>query len=401
MKESANRPNNGLFSFPFLALVYALVAAASYLVAARSFGGVFSSALFSSPEGLFFLVAAPLGLLILIGFLFFGAVSDSLQTEGSSPLRLNVFLSFCLLLVSVAVPESVIVGKFASAALGSWFDRSIPETMNVAAEMADLYMEERINDIHSVSDKYLSGLAISTWRTRPADWMTGIRSVDRYAVACQVYQEKEENGVMVRTPVMESGDSLAFVAKDRLEEVKTGLFEITEGEPYLRWGEKVRYGNNVYLCAYTTAIPDTYYAKLDSVRSARERARVIDTLKPFFPFLGIWIFAMFLLPALGMTLILAWRYSCRLSSRVRSHSSVLASLAAGGTDMRLVTAAKDELAEAAQQVNELAERLGGGKEISCGADRKSFPAGDSGESVPKDPKRATLKLKKHNGKADS
>ena len=121
-------------------MVYALVVAAAYAVADRSFGGVFSSALFSSPEGLFFLVAAPLGLLVLTGFLFVGAVSDSLHAEGPSPLRRNVFLSFCLLLASVAVPESVIVGKFASEALGSWFDRSIPETMNVAAEMADLYM---------------------------------------------------------------------------------------------------------------------------------------------------------------------------------------------------------------------------------------------------------------------
>ncbi len=381
MKEPANGPFRGLYSFPFLALVYALVVAAAYVVADRSFGGVFSSALFSSPEGLFFLVAAPLGLLVLTGFLFVGAVSDSLHAEGPSPLRRNVFLSFCLLLASVAVPESVIVGKFASEALGSWFDRSIPETMNVAAEMADLYMEERVNDIHSVSEKYLSGLAISTWKNRPSEWMTAIRSIDRHAVACQVYLETEVNGEISRSPVMESGDSLSFVTKDRLDSVTAGLFALNEGEPLLRWGEKVRYGNSVYLCVYTSAIPGTFNDKLESVRSAWERARVIDALKPYFPFLGIWIFALFLLPSLGMTLILAWRYSCRLSSRVRSHAAALASLAAGDTGVRLVLTSRDELGAAGAAVNALAEKL----DRAGGAE----PA----EPARKDPKRATLKLK--------
>ncbi len=384
MKEPANGPFRGLFSFPFLALVYALVVAAAYAVADRSFGGVFSSALFSSPEGLFFLVAAPLGLLVLTGFLFVGAVSDSLHAEGPSPLRRNVFLSFCLLLASVAVPESVIVGKFASEALGSWFDRSIPETMNVAAEMADLYMEERVTDIHAVSEKYLSGLAISTWKNRPSEWMTAIRSIDRHAVACQVYLETGVNGEISRSPVMESGDSLSFVTKDRLDSVTAGLFSLAEGEPFLRWGEKVRYGNSVYLCVYTSAIPGTFNDKLDSVRSAWERARVIDTLKPYFPFLGIWIFALFLLPSLGMTLILAWRYSCRLSARVRSHASALASLAAGETGVRLVLTSKDELGAAGAAVNALAERL----------DRSGGGGGaEPAEPARKDPKRATLKLK--------
>lgn len=378
MKEPANGSVYGLFSFPFLALVFVLVAAASYLVADRSFGGVFSSALFSSPEGLFFLVAAPAGLLVFIGFLFFGIVSESLHTEGSSPLRLNIFLSFGLLLVTVAVPESVIVGKFATAALGSWFDRSIPETMNAAAEMADLYVEERINDIHAVSEKYLSGLAISTWKTRPSDWMIGIRSIDRHAVACQVYLETETDGSIEWAPVMESGDSLAFVPKDRLDSARTGLFEINEGEPYLRWGEKVRYGNSVYLCAYTTAIPESFNAKLESVRAAWERARAIDTLKPFFPFLGIWIFAMFLLPSLGMSLILAWRYSCSLSSRVRIHGKVLAAVALGEGKERLVPSGRDELAEAGAVVNQLADRV-------SRPDKKDTP--------PKPGTRATLKLK--------
>jgi len=358
LKDIASRPQGGLFSFPFLILSFALVVAASYLVADRSFDGVFSSALFSSPEGLFFLVAAPLGLLTLIGFLLFGAISDSLHVEGPSPLRLNVFLAFCVLLLSVAVPESVIVGKFASSALGSWFDRSVPETMNVAAEMADLYVEERINDVHAVADRYLTGLAITNWRARPSDWMIGIRSIDRHAVACQVYLEREEDGEIVRTPVMESGDSGAFVAKDRLDTVKTGLFEIAEGEPYLRWGEKVRYGNSVYLCAYATAMPESFNGKLDDVRDAWERARVIDTLKPFFPFLGIWIFAMFLLPSLGMTLVIAWRYTCLLAARMRAHAGVVASVAEGDYAARIVPTGRDELSDAAASVNAIASRAG-------------------------------------------
>jgi len=396
-------PPRGIYSLPFLVLVFVLVAAGSYVLADRSFDGVFSSALFNSPEGLFFLVVAPLSILALIGIILFGVISDSLHVEGPSPLRLRVFLSIFLLLLAVGIPESIIVGRFATSALGSWFDRSIPETMNVATEMADLYIEERINDVKEVAERYLTGLAIVTWRARPADWMTAMRSIDRHAVACQVYLERSAGGETDWAPVLESGDSSSFVPKERLDAVRNGLFELADGEPYLRWGVKVRYGNAYYLCAYATSIPDSFYSKLDSVAAAGARARVIDTLKPFFPWLGTWIFLMFLLPSLGLTLALAWRFSCGLSARVKSHAAALEALASGNAAARLVPGGRDELGEAAGHLNRLAAGLPAPpkppkKNASPPPDEPSPPAGPKpGPSDPAPAKpgssRATLKLK--------
>lgn len=373
-------PRSGLYAFPFLVLVFALITAASWILAERSFTGVFSGALFSSPEGLFFLVVAPLALLALIAIILVGTVSESLHTEGASRLRLRVFFSFSLLLVAVAIPESVIVGKFASSALGSWFDRSIPDSMNVAVEMADLYTEERIADIEAVSERYLSGLAISNWRARPSDWMAGIRQIDRHAVACQVYLRTDVANEPVWSAVMESGNSLAFVAKDRLGSVPSGLFTLSDEEPWLRWGETVRYGNSVYLCVYTTSVPPSFDSDLDSVRDAWERSRAIDTLRPFFPWLGIWIFAVFLLPSLGMVLVLAWQYACRLSARVKTQTDALGSLAGGDARVRLIPAGKDELSQGAEAANAIALLLAEAKSRGSGNSGDGGKPGDGGKT---------------------
>lgn len=365
----------GLHSLPFLAVSFALISAASWLLADRSLDGVFSSSLFGSPPGIILLVAAPLSLLTLVGILLFIAVSESLHSQGSSALRLRVFSWIAAVLLAFTVSESVILGRFASSALGSWFDRSIPDSMAVAAEMAELYRDERLADIEAVAEKYLNGLAITNWRSRPSDWMSAIRQIDRHAVACQVYLETESGGELTLKAVMESGDSEAFVPKDRLHRIMPGIFFLSEGEPYLRWGETVRYGNGVYRCAYTTAMPEGFDVKLSSVRDAWTRSLVIDALRPFFPWLGLWVFATFLLPPLGMVLILAWKYSSFLASRFRAHALRLESIAGGDWRPRFAPEGGDEIDQAERSAAEIARLL---SETGGGSEKKQ--------------KRATLKL---------
>lgn len=365
----------GLHSLSFLAVSFILIAAASWLLADQSLDGVFSSRLFGSPTGVILLVAAPLSLLALVGVLLFIAVSESLHAEGSSTLRLRVFTWITMILLAFTVPESVILGRFASSALGSWFDRSIPESMAVAADMAELYRDERLADIEAVAEKYLNGLAITNWRARPSDWMAAIRQIDRHAVACQVYLETESAGDISLKAVMESGDSSAFVPKDRLHRIMPGLFSLSDGEPYLRWGETVRYGNGVYRCAYTTAMPEGFGDKLASVRDAWTRSKVIDALRPFFPWLGPWVFATFLLPPLGMVLILAWKYSSYLASRFRAHAQRLESIAGGDWRPRFAPEGGDEIDRADRAAFEIARML---------SESRGGPEGKQ--------KRATLKL---------
>jgi len=356
-----------LYTFPFLVFSFVLVLVSSFLLAVSGFEGVFSASLFNTPRGILLLVVGPLALIVLLSFFLFGLISESLHHGTGNRFRLRLFLLVCVLVFSATFPQTLVLGRFVHTSLGTWFDRSVTDSLLSAGDLADLYTAERIRSIDKVSARFLTGLSISNYRARPVDWMSEIRSIDAHAAACQVYSRDGSDDSSFFFPVLEIGDSARFVPRNRLSEVTHGIFTLDAGEPLFRYGQVVRYSNSTYLCVYTSLLPEGFRERLDTIRAASVQAGVIEKLKPFLPLMGVWIYILFSLPSLLMVVILAWFASSRMAEPIRSITEATARLAEGDHSFCVIPHSRDELAETASLLNSIAE----GKNSKKKADKKA------------------------------
>ena len=369
MKQVRRSIPSSFYTAFFLFLIYIFVVIVSFILASEGSPGIFSGELFTSSRGLIVLVIIPILLLVFLGFFLFGIVSDSLHRQGSNRVRMRFFASMCLILILSSVPQSAIIGCFVSSSLGTCFDRPVQESLKAAEEIAGIYIAERQHIMETVGKRFFNGLAIVNYRVRPSDWMNDIRIIDNGAAACQIYQMQEKNSEAIWTPVMEIGDSARFFPRDRLESVRDGILEITPEEEILRYGQIVRYSNSVFVCIYTSALPSGFRTRQNTVQAAYSQARVIETLTPWLPFLGGWIFILFCLPVLVISFILAWYMSDRISEPILALEDAVVRLVEGDTSFMLVPHSRDELAETAVLINRLAEQI----EASKVAEKKSVP----------------------------
>jgi nitrogen fixation/metabolism regulation signal transduction histidine kinase len=354
LKQIKRSSAPALYTMPFLALVFVLIVVSSYLLAESGFEGVFSATIFNTPRGILFLVAGPLALLIFLGLFLYSIIADSLHSGGAGRFSIKIFLSIAVLLFSATLPQTVIICRFVGTAVGSWYDRSVSESLLEVEDIANLYTAERVRSMEKVADRFFTGLSITAYRSRQVDWMSDIRQIDSHAVACQVYAENRSGDNTAYIPVIETGDSGRFVPRKLLGQTQNGLYVLQDERNAFRYGRTVRYSDSVYICVYTSDIPEGFTGRLERIRSTRSQARIIDTLKPYLPLMGIWVFAMFILPSIMMSLIIAFHVSRRLSEPVRAIAVAVERLSRGDSSWRIVPRAKDETGEIARLVNTVA-----------------------------------------------
>ncbi len=356
MKQIRRRLPSGLYTLPFLVFTFVIIVCASYLLAVRGFDGLFSANIFNTPRGILLLVVCPLALLVFLSLFLYGIISESIHTGFRHRFRLRLFLIFTVLVVSATFPQSVIISRYVSTALGSWFNSSITGALVSAERLGELYTAERLGSIEKVTARFLNGLAISKYRARQTEWMNEIRSIDIFAVSCQVYALEKDFIKPVYQPVVEIGDSAQFLPLDRLALVQDGFFTLSKKDTVFRYGQIVHYSNSIYVCIYTSLIPEGYLEGLEGIRTASANSKVIDTLKPFLPLMGIWIFVMFSLPSILMIIILAYFMSTRIDEPVRSISEAVGRLSEGDDSFIVIPHTRDELADTALLINSLTDR---------------------------------------------
>jgi nitrogen fixation/metabolism regulation signal transduction histidine kinase len=332
-----------------------MVVAGSFLLARSGLEGVFSATIFNTSKGALVLAVMPFALIAFLGVFLFGIISDSLRRNRANRSAMRLFFAFAFVVACATVPQALIMGKFVGAALGSWFDARVTESLDSSAAIADLYLSDRNRAAERVASRYFTALAITDWRKRPTDWMLAIRDADVGASSLQVYELLGEGGIATYVPLIESGDSLTLVPKDWLDSVRDGFFSLSGDRDLIRCGQIVRNANAVYVCAYASALPAGLEGRIGAIRDTRDQASVVDTLRPYLTYLGIWIFAVFCFPSVLMTVILAFYLSTRFVEPVRALQEAAERIASGDLSFRLVAHTRDELAETARIINSIAD----------------------------------------------
>lgn len=358
MKQIRRRAVSQLYTLPFLIFLFILLTVASYVLATSGISVIFSADSFISSRGIVLLTLLPLGLLVFLGVFFFLHVSETTRRGDSSRFGNRVFLVLCLIVFASSFSQTVIVSRYVSSAVSSWFDLSFTQSLKESERIAVLYYDSRIRLMSRIADRFLTGLSISNYRSRPIDWMNEMRSIDTDAGACQVYLDTEKAVSAAEwTPVVETGDSIHFVPRDRMDMVRDGLFSIDDSNTVLRYGRIVHYSSNRYICVYTSVLPSGFLNSIEDVRKGQKSASVIEALRPFIPFIGIWLFLLFVLPSLLLLVSICWYVSRRLADPARAVMEAADRLAVGDTSWRIVSHNRDEFASSAARLNNLAESL--------------------------------------------
>lgn len=358
MKQIRRRAASKLYTLPFLIFVFALLIAASYAVASSGLSVVFSADSFMSTRGILLLVFLPLGLLVFLGVFFYLHVSETTKRGDSSLFGNRIFLVLCLIVFGASFTQTIIVSRYVSTAVSSWFDLSLSQSLSDSEQIAELYYDSRVRLMSRIADRFLTGLSISNYRSRPLDWMNEMRGIDTNAGSCQVYLDSEgSSSPSDWIPIVETGDSFHFVPRESLDLVRDGLFTIDDANTVLRFGRIVHYSSNRYICVYTSVLPPNFWSSVTGVRSGLKKATVIDALHPFLPFMGVWIFLLFVLPSLLLLVNICWYLSRRFADPARAVIEAADRLAVGDTSWRIVSHNRDEFASSAARLNNLAESL--------------------------------------------
>ncbi len=355
MSRIRRRTPSPFIGFPFLAVSFFLVAAASFLLADGGFAGLFSATIFDTPRGFLILAVGPFALVAFSAILFYSVVTHILHEGYASRFGRVLFACFALLAVAATASAAVIVTRFVDTALSSWFDSDVGDSLESGDVMAELYRAERVRDIERVAARYLNALAVSAYRVRPADAMNDIRLVDAYAVAYQAYLvERDSGGAASAKPVIETGDSSMFFPRADIGSVRDGFLGAGEESGLYRYGRIIRYGGDEYVCVYSSLVAKGFAERRDAIRLASARARTIETLKPYLPLMGVWVFFLFCLPTTLIALAIAWYASYRLSFDVSAANDAAARLARGDRSARLVPHGADDVAALSRSLNEAA-----------------------------------------------
>lgn len=338
--------------------MFVLLTVASYALATSGLSVVFSADSFMSMRGILLLTLLPLGLLVFLGVFFFLHVSETTRRGDSSRFGNQFFLVLCLIVFASSFSQTVIVSRYVSSAVSSWFDLSLTQSLTESERIAELYYDSRVRLMSRIADRFLTGLSISNYRSRPVDWMNEMRSIDTDAGSCQVYLDNETTDALEKwTPIVETGDSLHFVPRDRLDMVRDGLFSIDDSNNLLRYGRVVHYSSYRYVCVYTSVLPQGFWNSVNDVQKGQKNASIIEALRPFLPFIGLWIFLLFVLPSLLLLVSICWYVSRRFSDPARAVMEAADRLAVGDTSWRIVSHNRDEFASSAARLNNLAESL--------------------------------------------
>jgi methyl-accepting chemotaxis protein len=124
-----------------------------------------------------------------------------------------------------------------------------------------------------------------------------------------------------------------------------------------RFGQVIRYGRYVYAGVYTSVLPEGFSAGRAAVLQAAAQAQVVDSLRPYLPYLGLWVFLLFVLPSTLMGVVLAWYLSARIAAPIRAINEAAGRLAGDDPSFILVPSSNDELGETALFLNAIAARL--------------------------------------------
>lgn len=346
-----------VYRIPFLSFVFALVLAASYLLADSSIEGLFSATLFSSPRGFLLLVVAPLSLILFLCFFFYGFISHTMQTGRSSRFGMRLFVLLAVLITLISLSITSIAGRFTGIAVSNWFDGSVPSALRSARDISDMYQRERELAIERVAFRFLNGLSIVNQRAMRRDWMEEIRVVDAYAAACQVYRADGEGESSTYEAVIETGDMDYFLPRDELTLVRDGFLPRTAEDRVFRYGKLVRYSNETYVCVYSSLIPVQFFGKDTLIRNVYDESRAMDALGRIMPYLGLWIFFMFCLPSVMMAILLGYAVILYLVRPVLSAESFSTQLSDGKTPFLLVADSGDETTSLAENLNRIAEKM--------------------------------------------
>jgi len=357
LKDLRRRVTATAYTAPFLALAYVAVLAVSILLSGKGIPGIFTAELFNNPSGVLVLVVVPCGLLVFLGIFLYGNITHTLQRDGSSRFRFRLFLQLVALVALVTVPPSAIGGRFVGSALDAWFGNSVSASLVKADELSGLLVTERSRYVELTARKFLNGLAIGDYRLRPSDWMGEMRRMDSGAAACQVYLLKEVGLEAEYEPILETGDSTRFVPRDRLDAIRDGFFSLGNDVDLFRFGQVIRYGRYVYAGVYTSVLPEGFSAGRAAVLQAAAQAQVVDSLRPYLPYLGLWVFLLFVLPSTLMGVVLAWYLSARIAAPIRAINEAAGRLAGDDPSFILVPSSNDELGETALFLNAIAARL--------------------------------------------
>ncbi len=329
----------------FLLLICGIIFFSRYLITNISMSNPASSAL-----ALVIAVALPLILCFIVVFQIARLMRQRRQKKPGAGLKMRITIFFILIALLCSIPQGVLAVIFVNSAMGTWFGKSIGESLRGASRISMEYYKDKVENLGTFASSSSISALIGEFAASPEKTWRKIQGLNAGIDALQLFTA---DGALTGF----QGDERARVAAFPLISGTGSQQEDRADVTILRDTRRIAAGGRRYVAIFSSLVPRELTANARMLTGSLTVVNQIDRYRELFQIVLIGFFFVFSLPIFFISVLVSLLLTERIISPIVSLEEATQRVAEGDFSFRILTRSRDELSNLVDSFNVMIAEL--------------------------------------------
>jgi two-component system nitrogen regulation sensor histidine kinase NtrY len=329
----------------FLLLICGIIIFSRYLITNISLSNPASSSL-----ALVIAIALPLILLTIVVFQIARLLRQSAQRKAGARLKLRITVFFVLISLLSAVPQGMLAVIFVNSAMGTWYGKSIADSLRGASRISVEYYTEKVENLSAFSSGQTVSALIAEFAANPEKTWNKIRGLNSGIDAVELFSA---DGTMIAF----QGDQRAKASSFPMIAGTGSSQEDRADVSILRDPRPITAGGRKYIAVFSSLISKELTANARMLTGSLTVVNQLDRYRNLFQIVLIVFFFLFSLPIFFISVLVSLLLTERIISPIVNLEEATQRVAEGDFSFRILTRSRDELANLVDSFNAMIAEL--------------------------------------------
>jgi two-component system nitrogen regulation sensor histidine kinase NtrY len=329
----------------FLLLIGGIIVFSRYLITNISMVNPASNTLV-----LVIAAALPLILLGIVVFQIARLLRQRTQRKPGARLKMRITVFFILISLLSAVPQDILAVIFINSAMGTWFGKTIGESLRGSSRITVEYYQEKVENLNAFASGQTVSELVAELAANPNRGWRKIQNLNSGIDAVQLF---DSGGAMAAF----QGDERA-----RMESypMTTGMGSLQEDRgdvSILRDARQVTAGGRKYIAVFSSLLSTELTANARMLTESLTIVNQLDRYRNLFQIVLIAFFFLFSLPIFFISVLVSLLLTERIISPIVNLEEATQRVAEGDFSFRILTRSRDELSNLVDSFNVMIAEL--------------------------------------------
>jgi nitrogen fixation/metabolism regulation signal transduction histidine kinase len=337
MKNLKTRPKFSIISVRLLLLIYLLLSLLTVLFSRIFILDLLENGEVPEPLSLTLFFILPVGMLVILIYSGLGIVRNYLAHDPGSRFQIRLLAYFFIVVILAATPVTLITGLTVSELLRFWRTIDVDTALTAAQRFAMESYSQKLEKFEiTVETSFLFFLNAN-------DLSREIKGIQDFKLENGSWSDAgflgDESMKLSVPPARQNG----FASRELPRDIDVIRYAVLPEPDLIR--------------IYTLDLGDNFDSALRVIENEQERFRIINSLRLNIRQILIFYFGVFFLPALLMTLIIAFSFTRKVAYPIEELTEATKSIAEGDLSIRIIPRRGDELSLLIQSFNAMVKDL--------------------------------------------